>query len=102
MAGNGRKSDGTFDKGNAGGPGRPPRVVERDYLVTMSDAVTLEDWRAIVARAVKDARDGDATARSWLSRHLLPPPPTSGHCTDPLRVARRDPTVLDRVLDELA
>jgi hypothetical protein len=31
----------------------------------------LREWRVICARAVADAKDGNAAARDWLSRHLL-------------------------------
>ena len=67
----GRNSDGTFGAGNPGGPGRPRRAVERQYLSTLAEAVALEDWRQIVARAVADAKAGDARAREWLSKHLM-------------------------------
>jgi len=32
---------------------------------------SLEDWALIVAKAVADAKIGDAAARQWLSRYLL-------------------------------
>ena len=69
-----RDHRGRFATGNRGGPGRPRRTVERDYLRAMADAVDLGTWRGIVARAVEDAEAGDAKARTWLSRHLLPGP----------------------------
>lgn len=87
MAGNGRKQDGTFAVGNAGGPGRPPRMIERTYLIAMSDRVTVDDWEAIVGKAVEQAKAGDATARAWLGNHLLPPAP-SATMPWPLRGAR--------------
>jgi hypothetical protein len=71
MVSHGREQNGRFSQGNAGGPGRPRRAVESEYLATLADSVSLDDWRAIVARAVADARDGDATARAWLSKHVL-------------------------------
>ena len=48
----GHRSNGQFAAGN---PGRPPRYVERDYLATLSEAVTPERWRQIVERALADA-----------------------------------------------
>ena len=63
-----------FAEGNAGGPGRPPRRIERDYLRALAGVVDLDAWQEIVQRAVDDARNGDAKARAWLSRHLLPTP----------------------------
>jgi len=41
-------------------------------LPALREGVTLDDWRAIVARAVNDAKAGKRTAREWLSRYLLP------------------------------
>ncbi len=70
-----RHCNGRFAKGNPGGPGRPRRTVEREYLATLADAVSLDDWRQIVGRAVVDAKDGDAKARDWLTRYLLGPEP---------------------------
>ncbi|MCB9893370.1 MAG: hypothetical protein H6839_02860 [Planctomycetes bacterium] len=37
----------------------------------MSDA----DWGAIIDKAIEQAREGDATARAWLSKYLLPDKP---------------------------
>lgn len=98
MARNGRRTDGTFAPGNPGGPGRPSRLVERDYLVALSDAVPLDDWAEIVGRAVADAKTGDAAARAWLAKHLLPPAPGPLY-SEPLRGARS--RALD-ALDDLA
>jgi hypothetical protein len=54
------------------GAARPRRPVEHEYLTTLNGAVPLETWRKIVERAVQDALAGDAKARAWLSRSLLP------------------------------
>lgn len=35
---------------------------------------SLDDWQAIVGRAVTDAKGGDAKAREWLARHLIGTP----------------------------
>lgn len=67
----GRDNAGRFAQGNSGGPGRPRRVVELDYLAALGDALTLADWAAIVARAVTDAKAGDAKARDWVGRYAL-------------------------------
>lgn len=67
-----RDEKGRFVQGNRGGPGRPQRMVGEDYLAALSDAVPLDAWRRIAARAVSDAENGDAKARAWLSRYLLP------------------------------
>jgi hypothetical protein len=67
----GRNPDGTFAAGNPGGPGRPRRATEQAYLTALSDTLTLEEWRAIVARAVQDAKNGDGKAREWLAQYAL-------------------------------
>ena len=68
---NDRNLNGTFALGNPGGPGRPRRALERQYLAALAEAVSPADWRAIVARAVTDAKGGNPKARDWLSKHLL-------------------------------
>jgi hypothetical protein len=66
-----RDDHGRYLPGHPGGPGRPRRAVEQDYLATLADAVPLELWRKIAARAAEDAAAGDPRARRWLSEHLL-------------------------------
>jgi hypothetical protein len=67
----GRKADGTFTAGNTGGPGRPPRATEMAYMRATMDGCSPADWQAIVAKAVEDAKAGDAKAREWLAIHLI-------------------------------
>jgi hypothetical protein len=69
--GNGRDAHGRFAPGHPGGPGRPRRTVEFDYLTVLSSAVPLDRWRRIVERAATDAEGGDSRAREWLSGYLL-------------------------------
>jgi hypothetical protein len=45
--------------------------VERQYLAAFAEAVSPSDWRAIIQRAVADAKAGDAKARDWLSKYLV-------------------------------
>jgi len=66
-----RNPNGTFAPGNPGGPGRPKRQTEAAYLVALSEAVTLDDWKEIARAAVAAAKAGDAAARKWLSDYLL-------------------------------
>ena len=66
-----RDSNGRFTTGNPGGPGRPRREIEEEYLLSMETAVNGANWQAIVDRAVTDAIAGDAKARMWLSSYLL-------------------------------
>ncbi len=71
MKRDGRDKKGRFARGNPGGPGRPPRPIEREYLATLSNQVSIDVWRRIVDKAVKDAEGGDARAREWLAKYLL-------------------------------
>ncbi len=73
----GRDGSGKFADGNLGGPGRPRRAIEREYLATLGEAVTLNDWREVVARAVTDAKAGDAPARAWLAKYLVGDKPSA-------------------------
>jgi len=68
----GRSLKGRFALGNKCGPGRPRRAREEEYCRAFREGVTLEDWRRIVRRAVEQALAGDAAARNFLARHLLP------------------------------
>lgn len=72
-----RDERGRFVVGNPGGPGRPARAVELTYLRGLSDELTLDDWRAVVRKAIEQAKAGDAQARAWVTRYALgqePPP----------------------------
>ena len=71
MKTNGRDYHGRFALGNPGGPGRPPTAKEHAYLETLGAVCTVDDWRSICCRAVRDARNGDRHARNWLSKYLL-------------------------------
>lgn len=66
-----RDERGRFVAGNGGGPGRPRRAIEREYLAVISEAVSLEDWRAIVSHAVAVAKQGDDKARAWLAKYVI-------------------------------
>ena len=69
-----RAENGQFAKGNKGGPGRPRRRTEDQYLAATIGAVSLKDWREIVATAVAKAKRGDSRARQWLSDYVMGPP----------------------------
>ena len=73
-----RDSNGRFVKGNqaakGNGGGRPPKRREERYLEITMSACTFKDWREIVKKAVTQAKDGDSSARKWLSDYLLGPP----------------------------
>lgn len=57
-----RDERGRFISGNPGDPGRLPRVTEDDYLVALRREVSPAAWRAIVQRAMADAKKGHASA----------------------------------------
>jgi hypothetical protein len=69
-----RNELGQFVAGNAGGPGRPPRSTEQAYMEATINNCSLEDWGAIVRRAVQDAIAGDAQARTFLANYLIGKP----------------------------
>ena len=75
----GRQENGRFAAGWKGGPGRPPRAVEADYLAVIGNVCSVDDWSAIVERAVADAKIGNAKAREWLSKHLIGEQPLEVH-----------------------
>jgi hypothetical protein len=97
---NKRNPDGTFAEGNAGGPGRPPRATELAYMHIVMQACTLDDWQAIIKRAVFDAKDGDATARAWLASYLVGKPSETHFAHKPSRVLAEIETGADPVSDE--
>jgi len=80
---NGRDSKGRFAKGNAGGPGRPKRDFEREYLAQMTANCTLSQFAKIVKKAAEQAIAGDHRARQWLSQYLLPDPQTMREMAEP-------------------
>ncbi len=71
-----RDPKGRFVVGNSGGPGRPKRQAEEEYLAVLSERITVDVWARIVEKAAADALSGDSKARDWLSRYLLPDPKT--------------------------
>lgn len=70
-----RDSKGRFVKGVSGNPqGRLPRQTETSYLQVSESVCTFDVWREIVAKAVEQAKRGDARARQWLSDYLIGKP----------------------------
>lgn len=70
-----RDRNGRFAPGNAGGPGRPRRAVEQEYLAVLSDELPVSRWRKIAQKAIEDAENGDWRAREWLAKYVLGPDP---------------------------
>ncbi len=69
-----RKKNGQFAKGYKGGPGRPPKKKEERFMEVSIAAVSLKDWRAIIKKAVEQAKRGDTQARKFLADYLIGPP----------------------------
>lgn len=69
-----RNADGRFRAGHPGGPGRPRRAVETEYLKVLLAGCSLEKWAEIVERATRDAVAGDAKAREWISGYVIGSP----------------------------
>ena len=68
---NGRSSGGQFAKGNPGGPGNPYAKRVSTLRSALSDQVQDKDLRAIVAKLVRLAKDGDiAAAKEVLDRSV--------------------------------
>ncbi len=99
-----RTNDGRFAPGHSGGPGRPRRAVESRYMAVIGDAVSLEDWQAIVQRACDDAKDGDGKAREWLAKYLVgaEPPTLLSIAANEQRQANDTDVVVDEVDQEVA
>ena len=70
-----RDSKGRFVKGASGNPqGRLPKQTETSYLQVSESVCTFDVWREIVAKAIEQAKRGDARARQWLSDYLMGKP----------------------------
>lgn len=69
-----RGPNGAFPPGNNAAPnGRGFAVTERKFNAMISAAVSDDDWKAVVATALREAKEGGAlgaVARKWLSDHL--------------------------------
>jgi hypothetical protein len=72
-----RDDKGRFLRGHPGGPGRPRRAVEMEYLATLANEVPLTRWKRIVRRAVRDAMAGDPKARRWIGEFVIGRQPDS-------------------------
>jgi hypothetical protein len=57
---------------------------ESDYMATLLDTVTIEDWQDVVSNALLSAKQGDAQARAWLAQYLVGKP--AGMAPTPLTV----------------
>jgi hypothetical protein len=76
------------------------RRTEGDYMGVMLEAVTLDDWKAVVNNAKALAQAGDAQARAWLAHYLMGKP--EGKASTPLTVVVAQLNGADPLVDELA
>lgn len=65
--------DGHFRPGNPGG-GRKRAVTQYSYLKATVETCSVDDWQAIVRKAVENAKEGDSAAREFLARYLMGAP----------------------------
>ena len=63
---------GRFAAGNSGGPGRPKRQAEEDYLQTLSERVPLALWAEIVDKAASALEAIRAELPPCCQHHRLP------------------------------
>lgn len=47
---------------------------QKDYLLSLAEEVTIEDWKLIIRKTVQLAIEGDTSARAWLSDYLIGKP----------------------------
>ena len=76
------------------------RRTEGDYMGVLLDAVTLDDWRAVVNSAKALAQSGDAQARAWLAQYLVGKP--EGRAPTPLTVVVQQLNGTDPLIEKLA
>ncbi|CAA9890374.1 conserved hypothetical protein [Candidatus Methylobacter favarea] len=76
------------------------RRTEDDYMGVLLDTVTLDDWQAVVAGALKLAKEGDLGARAWLAQYLVGKP--AGKAPTPLTVVVQQLNNADPVVEKLA
>ena len=76
------------------------RRTEGDYMGVLLDAVTLDDWRGVVAGALRDAKSGDPQARNWLAQYLIGRP--EGKAPTPLNIVVQQLNGVDPLVSRLA
>jgi hypothetical protein len=76
------------------------RRTEADYMGTLLDAVTLDDWRDVVQGALQAAKGGDPQARNWLGQYLVGRPEVKA--PSPLTVVVQQLNGADPVAEKLA
>ncbi len=90
-----RDPRGRFVKGHSGNP-KGAAINQFRYLKKMGSAVTAADWRAVIDKALEQAKRGDARAREWLSEYLMGKPPQQ------VDVTSNGETIIDNVQTDRA
>lgn len=67
----GKKPGGKREADLAKAEKRPLRVHNEKYLRLTYESVSDNDWREIVDKAVEQAKQGNASARQWLSNYTI-------------------------------
>ena len=75
------------------------RRTEGDYMGVLLEAVTLDDWRAVVNNAKTLAKAGDPQARAWLAQYLMGKP--AGSAPTPLTVVVQQLNGADPLIERL-
>ena len=65
-----RNEKGQFVKGYKGGPGRPPRATEQEYLDAVADTVPLSRFIRMVEKQAQRAERGDIRAFEGVAKLL--------------------------------
>lgn len=76
------------------------RRTERDYMAVLLEAVTLDDWRTVVANTLQEAKGGNPQARNWLAQYLVGRPVADA--PTPLTVVVQQLSGADPVVNKLA
>jgi hypothetical protein len=76
------------------------RRTEGDYMGVLLDAVTLDDWRDVVATTLELAKGGDPAARAWLAQYLVGKP--EAKAPSALTVVVQQLNGADPLIDRLA
>ncbi len=87
-----RNAKGRFVAGGPAGPGRPKRT---DYTELLRSALSKEDATEIFKKAIRQAKDGNHAARSWICSFLMSPAPKT------LKLEQEEQTDSRRMMDAI-
>ena len=77
---NHRDGKGRFTKGNPGGPGRPARATEEEYLLALRDTIPLERWQRMIEKIADHIEEtGSIRAFVALADRMLGKPAVTVH-----------------------